>query len=43
MNATTLIAPVRKTARVNAPIARAFDVFTSGLSRWWPHDHSGRF
>jgi uncharacterized protein YndB with AHSA1/START domain len=40
MNATTVIAPVRKTVRVNAPIARAFDVFTSGLSRWWPHDHS---
>ena len=40
MSATIVIAPVRKTARVNAPIARAFDVFTSGLSRWWPHDHS---
>ena len=22
-----------------APVARAFDVFTSGLSRWWPLDH----
>jgi hypothetical protein len=24
---------------VKAPVARAFDVFTSGLSRWWPLDH----
>jgi uncharacterized protein YndB with AHSA1/START domain len=39
MKASTVIAPVRKTVRVKAPIARAFDVFTSGLSRWWPHDH----
>ena len=39
MNAPIVISPVRKTVRVKAPIARAFDVFTSGLSRWWPHDH----
>ena len=39
MNAATVIAPVRKTICVKAPIARAFDVFTSGLTRWWPHDH----
>ena len=39
MNATTVIAPVRKTIRVKAPVARAFEVFTSGLTRWWPHDH----
>jgi uncharacterized protein YndB with AHSA1/START domain len=24
---------------VNATQARAFDVFTSGLGRWWPRDH----
>jgi hypothetical protein len=30
------IPPVRKSIRVNAPIARAFDVFTSGLTHWWP-------
>jgi hypothetical protein len=40
MNAPIAISPVRKTVRVKAPIARAFDVFTSGLSRWWPLDHS---
>ena len=40
MNETVVIAPVRKTIRVNAPIAHAFEVFTSGLTRWWPHNHS---
>ena len=30
------IAPVRKSIDVNASIERAFDVFTSGLMRWWP-------
>ena len=39
MNAPVIIAPVRKSVRVKAPVARAFDVFTSGLSRWWPLDH----
>src|ERR1700716_267644 len=39
MNEMTAIAPVRKTVSVKAPIAHAFDVFTSGLTRWWPHDH----
>jgi uncharacterized protein YndB with AHSA1/START domain len=39
MNVSTVIAPVRNTVRVKAPIARAFDVFTSGLTRWWPHNH----
>ena len=39
MNVTTIIAPVRKSVRVRAPVARAFDVFTGGLSRWWPHNH----
>jgi hypothetical protein len=40
MNTTTVIAPVRKSVRVKAPVAHAFDVFTRGLTRWWPHDHS---
>ena len=40
MNQTTVIAPVRKSIRVKAPVKRAFEVFTSGLTRWWPHDHS---
>lgn len=39
MNEMTAIAPVRKTIRVKAPIAHAFEVFTSGLTCWWPHDH----
>jgi len=39
MNTATVIAPVRKTIRVKAPIAHAFEVFTSGLTRWWPHNH----
>ncbi len=39
MNTTTAIAPVRKTIRVKAPIAHAFDVFTAGLTRWWPPNH----
>jgi uncharacterized protein YndB with AHSA1/START domain len=30
------IAPVRKSININAPIEHAFDVFTSGLTRWWP-------
>jgi uncharacterized protein YndB with AHSA1/START domain len=39
MTATITIAPVRKSIRVNTSQARAFDVFTSGLGRWWPLDH----
>ena len=39
MNERVVIAPVRKTVHVRAPIGHAFEVFTSGLTRWWPHDH----
>ena len=39
MNEVVTIAPVRKSVTVKAPIAHAFDVFTSGLSRWWPTTH----
>jgi uncharacterized protein YndB with AHSA1/START domain len=39
MNDASVIAAVSKSVRVKAPIAHAFDVFTSGLTRWWPHDH----
>jgi uncharacterized protein YndB with AHSA1/START domain len=39
MTATIAIAPVRKTVRVEAPLAHAFDVFTAGLTRWWPANH----
>jgi uncharacterized protein YndB with AHSA1/START domain len=38
MTATITIAPVRKSIRVNASQAHAFDVFTSGLGRWWPRN-----
>jgi uncharacterized protein YndB with AHSA1/START domain len=33
-------APVRKTVQVNAPQARAFEVFTSKMASWWPPQHS---
>jgi uncharacterized protein YndB with AHSA1/START domain len=39
MSETITIAPVRKTIRVNASAARAFEVFTAGLGKWWPRDH----
>jgi uncharacterized protein YndB with AHSA1/START domain len=36
---TFSIAPVKKTLTVNAAQARAFDVFTNGIDRWWPAGH----
>ena len=39
MTTTVAIAPVRKSIHVNASQAHAFDVFTSGLGRWWPLEH----
>jgi uncharacterized protein YndB with AHSA1/START domain len=36
MTPTITIAPVRKSIRVNATQAHAFEVFTSGIGRWWP-------
>ena len=39
MNEAVTIAPVRKTVHVKAPIDHAFEVFTSGLTRWWPNNH----
>jgi uncharacterized protein YndB with AHSA1/START domain len=36
---TFTIAPVRKSIVVNAAQAKAFDVFTNGLDRWWPKSH----
>jgi uncharacterized protein YndB with AHSA1/START domain len=32
-------APVRKSVLVAAPPARAFEVFTAGIGRWWPKSH----
>ncbi len=39
MTRTLTIAPVRKSLRVNAPQAIAFEVFTAGIDRWWPKTH----
>jgi uncharacterized protein YndB with AHSA1/START domain len=39
MGEVVTIAPVRKIVSVKAPIAHAFEVFTSGLTRWWPLTH----
>jgi uncharacterized protein YndB with AHSA1/START domain len=39
MNQTVMPAPVRKSVRVNAPPAHAFEVFTAGIGRWWPKSH----
>ena len=39
MTLSSPIAPVRKSVTVKAPIAHAFEVFTSGLTRWWPPNH----
>jgi len=39
MTVAVRIAPVRKSLRVDARPEHAFEVFTSGLGRWWPPDH----
>jgi uncharacterized protein YndB with AHSA1/START domain len=38
--AAAYVEPVRKTIRVQATPARAFEVFTAGMSRWWMPTHS---
>jgi|SRR5262252_5675983 len=40
MNKTVTIAPVCKSVRVKASQAHAFEVFTTGLDRWWPRKAS---
>jgi Activator of Hsp90 ATPase homolog 1-like protein len=40
MNRTISVAPVRKTVRVAAAAAHAFEAFASGIGRWWPASHS---
>ena len=40
MTGTISIAPVRKSVRVNANQKHAFEVFTAGLGRWWPRNHT---
>ena len=32
---TIAVAPVRKSVRVKAAPARAFEIFTAGMKRWW--------
>jgi len=34
------VLPVHKSIRVAAPPARAFEIFTAGMHRWWPRAHS---
>lgn len=36
---TITIAPVRKILHVNISRAQAFELFTTGIDRWWPHKH----
>jgi uncharacterized protein YndB with AHSA1/START domain len=36
------VAPVVKTITVNATPARAFEVFTANMTRWWPITHTIR-
>lgn len=40
MSRTLTIAPVRKSVRVKTSPEHAFEVFTTGLSRWWPTTHT---
>jgi uncharacterized protein YndB with AHSA1/START domain len=41
MTAQTITpAPVRKSIRVNANAARAFDAFANNITRWWPPSHT---
>ena len=39
MNKVISIAPVHKSVTVQAAPARAFEVFTAGIDRWWPKAH----
>ena len=39
MNTQISPAPVRKSVHVDAQPERAFEVFTTGIGRWWPKTH----
>lgn len=39
MNQMIVAAPVKKIIRVNAPQAKAFEVFTAKFGSWWPKSH----
>lgn len=40
MTATIKLAPVRKSITVEAPLGKAFEVFTARIGRWWPAQYS---
>ena len=40
MTATIKLAPVSKSITVDAPLDKAFEVFTAGFGRWWPAFYS---
>lgn len=40
MSLTIVPAPVRKSIHVKVTPAKAFDVFTAGMGRWWLKSHS---
>jgi hypothetical protein len=40
MSRMITVAPVRKSVVVNATQQKAFDVFTSNMTRWWPATHT---
>jgi len=39
MTAQAALEAVRKSITVNAPLERAFSVFTDGIGGWWPPEH----
>jgi hypothetical protein len=39
MSVTIRLTHVRKSVRVTTPAERAFEIFTAGISRWWPKSH----
>jgi uncharacterized protein YndB with AHSA1/START domain len=40
MAATIKLAPVRKSITVDAPLQKAFEVFTARIGSWWPSQYS---
>jgi uncharacterized protein YndB with AHSA1/START domain len=40
MTKTIAVAPVKKNVVVKASPARAFEIFTAGMTRWWPATHT---
>jgi uncharacterized protein YndB with AHSA1/START domain len=40
MSSTIVPAAIRKQVRVKAPPARAFEIFTAGMDRWWLKTHT---